>query len=368
MRLGILWVAVFALVFVVRAAEAQKAQEPSEWHSATEFTLEGRGWKETESPYDRFPPKAHGKVPENVWGLSQMSAGIAVRFQSDAPRIWARWSLTTDIMALPHMPATGVSGVDLYTRQDNDKWVFVGNGRPLKVENNIAQFYPPSKTGEMREYLLYLPLYNGTKSLELGVVKGHRIQNVLQRPQDKAQPIVYYGSSIAQGGCASRPGMAFTNILGRTLDRPVINLGFSGSAMLEQEVADIIAELDPILFVLDALPNAHNLPPDKLTARLTAFAKTLRAKHPDTPILFVGQASVFTDRLPLPASKLQEVLVETLRQEGIKRLYLLDGANLFGADGEGTVDGAHPNDLGMVAHAKGLQGILERIIRTRQRD
>lgn len=271
-------------------------------------------------------------------------------------------------MALPHMPATGVSGVDLYTRQDNHKWVFVGNGRPLKVESNIAQFYPPSKTGEMREYLLYLPLYNGTKSLELGVVKGHRIQNVLQRPQDKAQPVVYYGSSIAQGGCASRPGMAFTNILGRTLDRPVINLGFSGSAMLEQEVADTIAELDPILFVLDALPNAHNLPPDKLTARLTAFAKTLRAKHPDTPILFVGQASVFTDRLPLPASKLQETLVETLRQEGIKRLYLLDGANLFGADGEGTVDGAHPNDLGMVAHAKGLQGILERIIRTRQRD
>lgn len=85
MRLGILWMAVFALVFAVRAAEAQKAQEPSEWHSATEFTLEGKGWKETESPYDRFPPKAHGKVPENVWGLSQMSAGIAIRFQSDAP-------------------------------------------------------------------------------------------------------------------------------------------------------------------------------------------------------------------------------------------------------------------------------------------
>ncbi len=365
MRLGILWMVVFALMFAVKAAEAQ---EPSEWRSATEFTLEGKGWKETESPYDRFPPKAHGKVSENVWGLSQMSAGIAVRFQSDARQIWVKWSLTTDIMALPHMPATGVSGVDLYTRQEDSRWVFVGNGRPLKVENNIAQFYPPGKAGEMHEYLLYLPLYNGTKSLNIGVLQGSRIQNILQRPRDKAQPIVYYGSSIAQGGCASRPGMAFTNILGRALDRPIINLGFSGSAMLEPEVADIIAELDPILFVLDALPNAHNLPPDKLTARLTAFVKTLRAKHPNTPILLVGQAQVRPYAKPYGSSEIQEAAAQALEQEGMKNLYLLDGAKLFGGDGEGTVDGVHPNDYGMMAHAKGLQGTLERIIRRRLRD
>lgn len=367
MKLSVFWMAGVALAFAMSAA-AQKAQ-PTEWTSATEFAIEGKGWRETTNPYDRFPPKAQGKVPEGVWLLSQQSAGIAVRFQSDAPQIWARWSLSSEALAMPHMPATGVSGVDLYTRQEDEKWVFVGNGRPAQVAGNVAAFYPPiAKEGEMREYLLYLPLYNGTKSLEIGVPQGKRLQNVLQRPREKAHPVVYYGSSITQGGCASRPGMAFTNILSRALDRPIVNLGFSGSAMLEQEVADLMAELDPVVFVLDALPNAHNLPPDKLSARLTAFAKTLRAKRPDTPILFVGQAKALPYRKPYAASDTQEEVVKALEESGMKNLFLLDGAKLFASDGEGTVDGVHPNDYGMMAHAKGLQGTLERIIRKRLRD
>ncbi len=361
---------VLGSLFLGILANAQKSQQPSEWHTATEFTLEGKGWKETQSPYDRFPPKAQGKVVQNVWELSEQSAGIAVRFQSDAPRIWVRWSLTSPLalLAMPHMPATGVSGVDLYTRQADGKWVFVNNGRPLQVEGNLASFYPNNKTTEMQEYLLYLPLYNGTKSLEIGVGEGKRIQNVLPRPQDKAQPIAYYGSSIAQGGCASRPGMAFTAILGRALDRPILNFGFSGSAMLEPEVADLLAELAPLLFVLDSLPNSHNLPPDQLASRLTVFAKTLRAKHPSTPILFVGQSSVFPARHPLASSKIQEEVVKSLQAEGVKELYVLDGAKLFGTDSEGTVDGVHPNDVGMVAHAKALQTAIEKIIRAKQRD
>lgn len=180
--------------------------------------------------------------------------------------------------------------------------------------------------------------------------------------------MVYYGTSIAQGGCASRPGMAFTAILGRDMDRPIINLGFSGSALLEPEVAQLIAELDPAVFVIDALWNAGSLPEKELASRIENFARTLRAKHPETPLLFVGQSLVHPTHIPSNASKIQEQVIKMLIKEGVRGLYLLDGEKLFGIEGEGTVDGVHPNDLGMMTHAKALFPVLEKIVRSRPRD
>lgn len=149
------------LLMALHAFAIAQAQSPAmDWHMANEFSLEGKGWRETESPYVRFTAKAKEHVSASVWNLSQHSAGICVRFQSDAPTVWARWSLTSAELAMPHMPATGVSGVDLYGRDKRGKWVFVGNGRPTLVEGNVASFGVDNGVSEMREYLLYLPLYN----------------------------------------------------------------------------------------------------------------------------------------------------------------------------------------------------------------
>src|SRR5690606_23832370 len=176
-----------------------------------------------------------------------------VRFATDSPDISTRWTLTSDRMALTHMPATGVSGLDLYVRLDGG-WRWLAVGQPRRGKTNtvaLVSGLPPAK----REYLLYLPLYNGVSSVELGIPEGKTISKA---PPRTVKPVVFYGTSITQGGCASRTGMVHTAILGRWLDCGVINLGFSGNGKMEPEMADLLAELDPSVYVLDCLPNMNS--------------------------------------------------------------------------------------------------------------
>jgi hypothetical protein len=219
-------------------ARCVEAQADLVWHDATEFEIEGRGWTDTEAPYDRLPVRAKGRVPDSVWGLSKQSAGLCARFRTTAPALSVRWELTSASLAMPHMPATGVSGVDLYRRAGDGSWQFVQNGRPERQSGNLMTASLPAGSREGTECLLYLPLYNGVKRLEIGVPAGSAIEKPSPRPAEKQRAVVYYGTSIAQGGCASRPGMAYTAMLGRMLDRPVINLGFSGSGRMEPAVSE----------------------------------------------------------------------------------------------------------------------------------
>jgi lysophospholipase L1-like esterase len=333
-----------------------------EWHNPAEFDLEGKGWADTEAFFDRLPAHAKGKAPEDVWGLSKDSAGMAVRFQTDSREIAIHWIVTGAELALPHMPSTGVSGVDLYRRTAEGSWQFVQNGRPGTTPENRASFAVGGDPGQMREYLLYLPLYNGVRSLEIGITPGAHIQKAAPRPAARSRPIVFYGTSITQGGCASRPGMAYTAILGRRLDQPVINLGFSGSGRMEPEMAALVAELDPQLFVIDCLANMAALPEDEIARRVTGLAQTVRKARPNTPILFVAQSSIRPDRHPTPASRVQEQAVKRLQAEGVTGLYLLDGAHLLGADEEATVDGSHPSDLGMMRMAEAMAPALRAVL------
>ena len=138
------------------------------WHDCKDLGVEGKGWTDTLSYYDRLPGKAEGKAPKAVWGLGHDSAGLCVRFTTDASSIQVRWTLLNASLDMPHMPATGVSGVDLYVKDKGGRWRFVANGRPKGVSNTSAFAEVPS--GE--HYLLYLPLYNGVKSVEIGIPKG----------------------------------------------------------------------------------------------------------------------------------------------------------------------------------------------------
>ena len=332
------------------------------WRDAQEFEVEGRGWTDTQSLYDRLPTRAQGKVTPDVWGLSKDSAGIAVRFQTGAPSLSVRWELLNSNLAMPHMPATGVSGIDLYRRDTQGSWQFVQNGRPTEFPQNTATFSLGGAKGKEAEYLLYLPLYNGVKKVELAVPNGATLQKPPARPEAKQRSIVYYGTSITQGGCASRPGMAHVAILGRNLDRPMINLGFSGSARIEPAISDLLAELDPALYVIDALWNIGNMTDEEFVSRLTTLIQTIRRARPKTPILFVGRSRVHPEKTPPHIEQLQEKVVKRMRGEGVPNLTLFNGATLLNRDGEGTVDGVHPNDLGMMQHAKALTPILKKLL------
>jgi hypothetical protein len=333
------------------------------WYDLVDIELEGQGWSDTKATYDRLPAKAEGVVRDAVWNLGQQSAGICGRFVTDAPAISVRWSLTSANLAMPHMPATGVSGVDLYVKTDNG-WRWVACGFPKDQTNDavLVQGLPSAK----REYLLYLPLYNGIEKLEVGIPKDHALAKGTPRPAERARPIVFYGTSITQGGCASRPGMVHTAILGRRLDRPVINLGFSGNGKMESELATLLAELDPAVYVLDCLPNMNS---QEVTERVEPFVRTLRAARPSVPIVLVEDRN-YTDGFLVAAKRQRNetsqaalhAAFERLVGDGVKGLHYLSAEELLGDDGEATVDSSHPTDLGFMRQAAAFQSTLEKVL------
>lgn len=334
------------------------------WYDARSVGLEGQGWAATKAPFDRLPAKAEGVVRPPVWGLSRQSAGLAVRFVTASPAIHARWTLTGKNLALPHMPATGVSGVDLYAKMDGT-WRWVANGRPTAVTNTAA-LAANLPAGE-REYLLYLPLYNGVSSVEIGLPKTAKLQKPDPRPEGKRKPVVFYGTSITQGGCASRPGMVPTAILGRRFDVPVINLGFSGNGTLDPEMAPLLGELDAAAYVLDCLPN---LSPEQTAERAEPFVKALRKLRPDTPIVLVEDRNYTNSAFNPPLAERNAGNHAALRKAfdrltaaGVNGLHYLPGDKLLGDDGEGTVDGSHPTDLGFLRQADAMTEVLGKVLK-----
>jgi GDSL-like Lipase/Acylhydrolase family/N-terminus of Esterase_SGNH_hydro-type len=335
------------------------------WYDLRLLDVEGKGWSDTKAFYDRLPAKAEGLVRPPVWGLSRQSAGLCVRFVTDATTLTIRWKLTGETLALPHMPATGVSGLDLYVRlADTGRWHWLGTGRPSTRTNRnvLASGLPEGK----REYLLYLPLYNGVSSVEIGLSRGTTLAKGPARPKERQKPIVFYGTSITQGGCASRPGMVHTAILGRKLECPVINLGFSGNGTMDPEMAQLLGEIDAAVYVIDCLPNMIG---QQVEERTEPLVQTLRKARPTTPIVLVEDRSYANAvLLPVPRERnrtsraaLKKVF-EKLTAAGIKDLYYLAGEHLLGEDGEDTVDGSHPTDLGFVRQAEAFQKVLEPLL------
>ena len=290
---------------------------------------------------------------------------MGYRFVTDAEWIRARWTLRKPSrLAMPHMPATGVSGLDLYVR-DAGEWRFLANGRPEKPDTNDRLLVRGLKPGQ-REFLLYLPLYNGVSSVEIGLPPGASFAPAPERHAGR-KPIVFYGTSILQGGCASRPGMVYTSIISRALDWPAINLGFSGNGKTEPEMAALLAELDPAAYVLDSLPN---LDVAQVKERVEPFFRTLREKHPTTPIVLVENVN-YTDAgfLEPRRAKAAEAnsylrgLYNRLKAAGDRHVHYVHAAHLLGGDGEDTVDGTHPTDLGFMRMAEGMTPILREALR-----
>ncbi len=334
------------------------------WHDVTTWGLEGRGWPDLprERWFQRLPDEAHGKVTDTVWNLSQDSAGMMVRFKTDATNIWARYKLHKPAsgIAMPHMPATGVSGVDLYARDRSGKWRWVNVTKPTAPD--VTQQLGNGLAPGSREYAAYLPLFNGIDKLEIGVPKDAKFEGLT--PREK--PIVFYGTSITHGACASRPGMVHTAILGRRFDRPVINLGFSGNGKMDAAVGDELVKLDPAVYVIDCVPN---MDATLVTQRCAPLVHQLREARPNTPIVLVEDRRN-TNSWILPArdkhhtdnhAALAKAYAE-LKKEGVENLYYIGGDRLLGDDADGSTDGSHPSDLGFVRQADVFEPILRKAL------
>ncbi len=350
------------------SAQETPAAKPDDtwvWHDLARLGIGGKGWTDTAQPFDRLPAKAEGLVRAPVWNFGQDSTGLYVCFVTDADALRARWKLRKpNRLAMPHMAASGVSGLDLYVR-DVGKWMWLGIGAPDKNVLNERPLVRGMERGR-REYRLYLPLYNGVDSLELGVPAGSSFEPAPDRDAGR-KPVVFYGSSRLQGACASRPGMAYPSIVGRALDWPVINLGFSGNAKTEPEVARLLAEIDASAYVLDSLPN---LTVEQTQTRMEPFIRILRARHPTTPIILVELVD-YADAKFVAARRdkangsntfLRE-LFHKLKEAGDSRLYYVSAAPIVALGNDGTVDGGHQTDLGFQRMADEIAPIVRTALR-----
>ncbi|MFM2212313.1 MAG: hypothetical protein RL639_1507 [Verrucomicrobiota bacterium] len=338
---------------------AVRPDEKISWHDVRATDLEGRAFPDAErkSYFDRLPAEADGKVTPAVWGLSRDSAGLMFRFRTDATTIYAHYKVSKPQLAMPHMPATGVSGLDLYARDKDGKWRWVQVARPGSQEMKVrlAENLDPGE----REYALYLPLFNGVEFLHVGVPEGKQLTGLKPR----AKPVVFYGTSITHGACASRPGMVHTGILGRRFDVPVVNLGFSGNGRMDKEVGDFLVRIDAAAYVIDCLPNMNA---KEVSQKCGPLVKQLRAARPDTPIVLVEDRRN-TDSWIIAGRRQHhddnhaalKAAYEQLLKEGVKGLSYVPGDHLYGDDGDGATDGSHASDLGFFRQADVFEPFLK---------
>lgn len=356
-------------VLILTICQFTVAQTPRTFKAIDLSTqvFEGRGWNTgLKNNYDRFPARAEQNVRKDVWNLSENSAGLYLRFQTNSDEILIKY-IVTGAKQMNHMPATGVSGVDLYSKSKTGEWLW--SAAKYSFGDTIMYRYTNLNKEDGREYRLYLPLYNHVSWMEISYPA-----DAMFRFEDanKQKPVVIYGTSIAQGGCASRPGLAWTNILGRKIQSPVINLAFSGNGRMEKEVFALIGEIDAELYVLDCIPNmaGPTYANGELKKRLLAGIEYLQTNRPAVPILLTDHCG-YTDESTndvnrntyQAANKIQRAVYDSLKSAGIKNLHYLTKSEI-GLTIESTVDGIHPNDIGMMQYGEAYFLKIRKILKS----
>lgn len=329
--------------------------------------IDGRGWQEgLASAYDRFPAAAEKTVRQAVWNLSRNTAGEYISFKTNSQTVVVKYVVKGN-QSMPHMPATGVSGVDLYAKDLKGDWRWAKGG--YKFGDTITyRFENMVLSQPLETFRLYLPLYTAVQWMKIGVPQGAAFELL---PIAEEKPIVAYGTSIMNGACASRPGMAWTNILGRKLNARLINLGFSGNGQLEQPVIDLINGIDAKMYILDCMPNLtlrEQFPAAEIERRIRKSVADLQSNHPGIPIVLaehcsglegMNMDSVMTSRYKW-ASEVAAAVFQKMKKEGIRHIYHLSAAAI-GFTTESTVDGTHPNDIGMMQYAEAYEKIIRKI-------
>lgn len=333
------------------------AADERDWYDAANLTIGGKLWADTAGPYSRLPAAAHGLVRDPVWQLSRHSAGVTVDFETDSPSISVRWSCTG---SMPHMARSGLGGVDLYVKHEQ-RWKWLAIGIPREDEN--SQELVGGLNQERRTYRLYLPLYSPVHRLEIGVPSRTSIGPA--RPEGQP-PIVVYGTSIVQGGCASRPGMAYPAICGRETDRPWVNLGFSGNGKLEEEVFRMIADRRSALILVDCLPNTDA---ELVRSRMIAGIRIIRAAQPAVPIGIIENirysstylVDSLREKIAAKNSEARAAYADVTR-DGITGVTYIETGGFTGTDHEGAVDGTHLTDLGFKRMADHLVPVVKEML------
>lgn len=335
------------------------------------FQIEGLPWfQENGQEYYRLPKSFTEKEVNNgALSLSNHTSGVCVRFRSDSPELMIRAELAYS-SDMNHMPRTGSAGFDSYRKAPGEDLLYNFTVQPSPGQKNILAKCGHNPGGQLCEWVVNFPLYGGVTKVEIGLKEGCMILPPL--PHKVEKPILFYGSSITQGGCASRPGNAYSSMLCRQVDAEQINLGFSGSGRGEIAVAEAIAGLDLSVFVFDY---DHNAPdPDHLEKTHEPFFRAIRKAHPLLPVIMMSccdcRMRAFRSSKEL-LNRRRDIIRTTWQHavdSGDRNVYFIDGELLFGKKLHDacTVDGCHPNDLGFYRMYKHVLPVLKKALKVKR--
>ena len=334
------------------------------WIDGKYLPIEGRAFDDTEHYYDRLPANVTTNVNAGVRGMKHHTAGMQFRFITDSRKLTFKWVPWHTSLCSDNVLQIAMSGIDVYRQGKDGKWQYVRTGRISSAKGaTLSLGWVPGEP-----CLVNLPLYNGVREFSLGIDESASVRAMPPRGSGVNKPVVFYGTSITHGASASRPGLAFVNIVGRDLDVPVVNLGFSGSGVMEFEMSEHLARIDASCYVLDCLWNMSlkdkDRPGRSVERNYEKFIRNLRAKRPDVPIVMAEQCDVFMSG-PNAKDLFMRKLYEKLVAEGWTNLVYLSKADMYTGDREGTVDGCHPNDWGMMSMSKAFGKAVKDALRLR---
>ncbi len=336
------------------------------------FLVEGLAFFNIDHEYRRLPLNSIYKVNDAVDYLGRMPSGGQIRFRTNATKIVVK-VINSESYFMPHMTKTGQRGVDIYFKDvNNKKYKFYTSSKFSDEKNDEYELVMfESDEAINRDFIINLPLYQALKDIKIGINSGSKLYK--PHMHKNSGRILMYGTSITQGGCATRPGMSLTNILSRKMDYEFINLGFSGSGLGEIELAYIIntiSNLDMIILDYEANGNKDDL----LYTTLEPFIDTLREKNKSIPIIVMSKTPFSMDRVNKNELELrnkfydyQLEIVKKKNNLGDNKIYFIDGNKAFGNKDtdECTVDGIHPTDLGFYLQASYLKPILTKILKNK---
>lgn len=332
------------------------AKEDIKFYNIRQTPFEINGIFYEDGKFRRMPEAVAKSVSDGVYYLHTNTAGGRVRFKTDSPYI-AISAKMDGLGKMPHFALTGSVGFDIYVKRDGKDVYYKSFAPPFDIVDgyeSVVEF----ENSNMREVVLNFPLYSNVCELYIGLSDKAKIEE--PTPYKNKKPIVYYGSSITQGGCAARAGNSYQSIISRRFDVDYINLGFSGSARAEDEIIEYIKNLDMSLFVYDYDHNAPTV--EHLEETHEKMFNSIREKNPDLPIIMMSKPRFYLDKVDEKRFEVIKKTYDNAKATGDENVYFIAGGELMKyAGNEGTVDDVHPTDFGFASMAKVLGDVMETI-------
>jgi lysophospholipase L1-like esterase len=323
------------------------------------FCVHGLPWFEEDRPaLRRLPERLKDTFREPVWQLAQNPAGGRIMFATDSAHVGIR-AKAPDFFVMNHITRIGQSGYDCYV-DDN----FMGSVSPDAEGKIEAEWRIQKEAGKLRNITIHMPLYKSAVLEQIGLDEGSVIKG--HAPFALDQPVIYYGTSITQGGCASTPGTTYQNFVSRALNVDFINLGFSGNGLGEPELAQAINEIECCCLVIDHWANKNN--GTDYRENLPVFIGELRKVHKTEPIVVMGPffftRDAYDDSIHAEQRAAGREYVEQMKKQGDRNIYWFDGRKMIGPETAfGLVDGVHGNSLGFYLMAQAFTPFLKKVLK-----